>query len=108
MRNEDINIKGDARPSLASIVQAKRLCAEATAQIATFIIIEIELGYLFCHMAKTRPRDAQRTALLRNARTAYVSAEHWMWKLQMTHAQFARIAAQLELLKFTLGSLDGL
>src|SRR3954451_21488796 len=100
MRHEGMNIKWDDhdRPSLASITRAKRLCTEVTGEIAKFTMLEIEIGCLFCDMAKTRPRDERRTALLRNARIACGSAEYWMRKLQITHAQFDQIAAQLELL----------
>src|SRR5438105_1656748 len=89
-----------------SLAEAKRLRLEAHAAIATFVTVEIESGLMFCRIAKGQRENDKRNRTLEHVRKAIRTAENGMQKLKITHAEFNRIVAHLELLKFELRNIS--
>jgi hypothetical protein len=73
--------------------------------MASFVLVELELGRTFCNVAKNYENDERSRGAIEKARKALETAEKYMCKLQMEHLVFDEMTALAERLRLELEAL---
>ena len=73
--------------------------------IAKLVYTEIQTGISFCALAERSTSPDRRERLLGLAQQALDSANNWIWRITIHHADFDQLTASLDLLRLKIKGL---